>query len=118
MLNNSGINKVFLVGTVEREPRWHKSSSENDCLCFTLTTRELVRKNFIDTEHLEWHHIKVPANHPDLERLDLHKGQLLHVTGKIQTKSTVDEQNIRRYRTEITALQVQVLVPAPVQVLI
>jgi len=116
MLNNSGINKVFLVGTIEREPRWHKSNSTNDYLCFTLTTKELIRKNFMDTEHLEWHHIKVPATHPDLDRLDLRKGQLLHVTGKIQTKSIVDEQDIKRYKTEIMALQLQVLAPAPVLV--
>lgn len=112
MLNNSGINKVFLLGTIDKEPRWHKSNGSNDFLCFTLTTKELIRKNNLDTEHIEWHHIKVPAGHPDTERLDLHKGQLLHVTGKIQTKSTVDEQDIRRYKTEILALQLQVLAPA------
>ena len=116
MLNNSGINKVFLVGTIEKEPRWHKNNSMNECLCFTLTTKEQIRKNHVDTEHLEWHNIKVPAGHPDLERLDLRKGQLLHVTGKIQTKTMVDEQDIKRYKTEILALHVQVLAPAPVLV--
>jgi len=116
MLNNSGINKVFLVGTIDREPRWHKSNSMNDFLCFTLITKELIRKNFADTEHIEVHHIKVPANHPDVERLDLRRGQLLHVTGKIQTKTMIDEMEIKRYKTEIMALQLQVLSPAPVLV--
>jgi len=116
MLNNSGINKVFLVGTIDREPRWHKSNNLNDYLCFTLTTKELIRKNNIDTEHVEWHHIKIPANHPDVERMDLKRGQLIHITGKIQTKTMVDEQEIKRYKTEIMAVQLQVLTPAPVLV--
>jgi single-strand DNA-binding protein len=113
MLNNSGINKVFLVGTIDREPRWHKSNNTNDFLCFTLTTKELIRKNHLDTEHIECHYIKVPATHPDAERLELKRGQLVHITGKIQTKTVVDEQDIKRYKTEIMALQLQVLSPAP-----
>jgi single-strand DNA-binding protein len=115
MLNNSGINKVFLVGTIDKEPRWHKSSN-TDFLCFTLTTKELIRKNNMDTEHVEMHYIKVPANHPDVERVELKRGQLIHITGKIQTKILVDEQEVKRYKTEIVALQLQVLSPSPVLV--
>lgn len=111
MLNNSGINKVFLVGTIDKEPRWHENNNQNDCLCFTLVTKELIRKHNADTEHTEFHNIKLPASYPDMEKLDLRKGQLLHVTGKIQTKTLVDEQNIRRYKTEILVLHLQVLVP-------
>jgi len=114
MLNNSGVNKVFLVGTIDKEPRWHKSNSMNNCLCFTLMTRELIRKNNLDNEHIEWHSIKIPATFPNLEQLDLKRGQLVHITGKIQTKTMIDELEIKRYKTEILALQLQVLTPVPV----
>lgn len=107
---------MFLVGTIDKEPRWHKSSNVNDFLCFTLTTTEMIRKNHIDTDHVEWHHIKVPADHPDIERFDLRKGQLLHITGKIQTKTLIDDQDVKRYKTEIIALQIQILSATPVLV--
>lgn len=109
MFNNSGINRVFLVGTIEKEPRWHKAGSTAPTLCFTMITKEVINKNNVDVEHLEAHNIKVAADHPDLARIELKKGQLLHITGKIQTKMTVDEQQVKRYKTEILAMQIQVL---------
>jgi single-strand DNA-binding protein len=109
MFNNSGINRVFLVGTIEKEPRWHKGSTAATSLCFTIATKELINKNNVDVEHIEIHNIKVAGDHPDLARIELKKGQMLHITGKIQTKMTVDEQQVKRYKTEILAMQMQVL---------
>jgi single-stranded DNA-binding protein len=116
MFNNSGINRVFLVGTIEKEPRWHKGSSTAPTLCFTIATKELINKNGVDVEHLEIHNIKVADDHPDLARVDLKKGQLLHITGKIQTRMLVDELQVKRYKTEILALQMQVLTEVEVPV--
>ncbi|MCJ8210467.1 single-stranded DNA-binding protein [Mucilaginibacter sp. RS28] len=108
MLSNSGINKVFLVGHIGKEPRLHSFQNEPQMLCFPLVTLEFIRKNGETTEHQEWHYIKLPADATE-EKQDLKKGQLVYVQGKIQTRKIVDEQQVKRYKTEILAQQIQVL---------
>ncbi len=108
MLSNSGINKVFLVGHIGKEPRWHSANSESKMLCFPMVTTEFIKKNGTSVEHVEWHQIKIPENFVEDETL-LKKGQLVYVQGKIQTRQFTDEQQIKRYKTEILAQQVQLL---------
>lgn len=110
MQNNAGVNKVFLLGQIKTEPRRHKSLNHADTLCFTLVTKESFRKSDQLTDHEEHHSLVIQGDHPDVKELALRSGDgLLHVTGKIQTKSWVDERNVRRYKTEILVLQMQAL---------
>ena len=108
MLSNSGINKVFLVGHIGKEPRWHLANNEPKMLCFPMVTTEFIKKNGTSVEHVEWHQIKIPENFVEDETL-LKKGQLVYVQGKIQTRQFTDEQQVKRYKTEILAQQVQLL---------
>ncbi|WCT12549.1 single-stranded DNA-binding protein [Mucilaginibacter jinjuensis] len=108
MLSNSGINKVFLVGYIGKEPRWHSANNEPKMLCFPMVTTEFIKKNGTSVEHVEWHQIKIPENFVEDETL-LKKGQLVYVQGKIQTRQFTDEQQVKRYKTEILAQQVQLL---------
>jgi single-stranded DNA-binding protein len=112
MHNNSGINKVFLVGYVETTHRRHYNNSKPDNFCFTLTTSEIVYKGVSSFEHVEHHHIVVNANHPDINGFELEKGSLLHIIGKLQTRTLVDKDNIKRYKTEVLVLQLSFLKPA------
>lgn len=107
MQNNSGINKVFLVGHIAGEPRFHNSTAGNE-LCFSLITTETIKKGNENLEHIEHHNIKIPQGSP-CENLLLKKGQLLHVTGKIKTKMMLDAQQVKHYRTEIIATDIQIL---------
>jgi single-strand DNA-binding protein len=108
MLSNSGINKVFLVGHIGKEPRWHSANNEAKALCFPMVTTEFIKKNGATIEHIEWHQIKIPEHFVEDEGL-LKKGQLVYVQGKIQTRQFTDEQQVKRYKTEILAQQVQLL---------
>lgn len=108
MLSNSGINKVFLVGHIGKDPHWHSANNEPKMLCFPMVTTELIKKNGSSIEHVEWHQIKLPENFVEDEH-SLKKGLLIYVQGKIQTRQFTDEQHIKRYKTEIIAFQVQVL---------
>jgi single-strand DNA-binding protein len=108
MLSNSGINKVFLVGHIGKEPRWHSVANEPKMLCFPMVTTEFIKRNGVNVEHVEWHQIKIPQGCIEAEDL-LKKGQLVYIQGKIQTRQFTDEQQVKRYKTEILAIQVQVL---------
>jgi single-strand DNA-binding protein len=107
MLNNSGVNKVLLVGYIGKQPRRH-TFNDMQMLCFPLVTQEFIKKNGERTEHLEWHQIKVPINSPGVD-YNIIKGNLIYLQGKIQTQQFVDEQGIKRYKTEIIASFVQLL---------
>jgi single-strand DNA-binding protein len=108
MLSNSGVNKVFLLGYIGKEPCWFSEKNEPKMLCFPIITTEFIKKNGTSVEHLEWHQIKIPDNFVADENM-LKKGQLVYLQGKIQTRHFTDERQIKRYKTEILAQQVQVL---------
>ncbi|MBS7565032.1 single-stranded DNA-binding protein [Mucilaginibacter sp. Bleaf8] len=107
MFNNAGINKVFLVGHVGKTPRMHSQPDGQSFFCFPLVTTEFIKKDGQNTEHIEWHQIKVPTNFDAVESLD--KGQLIYLEGKIKTRSFVDEAGIKRYKAEIVVLSFKVL---------
>ncbi len=102
MYSNSGINKVILVGHVVREPRWHTDGKER-WLAFTLATKETIFSAKGDYDHIENHQIKISESAAALKRCDFKKNDMLYIQGKIQTKSFTDDENIKRYKSEISA---------------
>ena len=104
MVNNSGINKIILLGQIKETP----DSNELDVLSFVLITKESIKRGIEKIEHLEYHFIKVPQKLVTDDILLMQQGQTLYIEGKIQTVSSYDEHNIRRYRSEIIASKVEV----------
>jgi single-strand DNA-binding protein len=115
MFTNSGINKVFLVGCIGKEPKTHNFQDQQEVVCFPLVTTEVIKKGGEDFELTEWHNIKIPKDIATTCPHQLQKGHLLYLEGKIQTRSFYDEQQIKKYKLEIIATKLQVLnaVPAP-----
>lgn len=106
MNNNEGINKVFLIGQVSKTPRWHKSGHDGPLLRFTLQTREIYHQKGRPTEHIEEHLIKLPERCFEQE---LTLGQFLHIEGKLKTTVFMDEDLIKRYKTEVVAIKITAL---------
>lgn len=113
MFSNSGINKVFLLGNIAKEPRVHDVNNQSEMLCFPLVTTEVIKKNGEDFELVEWHNIKMPKDVTSTYGNMLQKGQMLHIEGKIQTHSFYDEQQIKKYKLEIIVAKFQVLNTVP-----
>ncbi len=114
MFSNSGINKVFLVGNIAKEPRLFNFQDQQDVLCFPLVTNEVIKKNGEDFELTEWHNIKVPKEVVAGSSQALQKGQMLHIEGKIQTRSFYDEDQVKKYKLEIIVVKFQVLSAVPI----
>lgn len=114
MLTNSGINKVFLVGNIGKEPRLHNFQDQQEVLCFPLITTEVIKKNGEDFDLTEWHNIKIPKAVATATDLQLQKGHLLYLEGKIQTRSFYDEEQVKKYKLEIIVIKFQVLNTIPV----
>ncbi|MDT3405555.1 single-stranded DNA-binding protein [Mucilaginibacter terrae] len=104
-MSNDGINKVLLAGQITAEPRWHDEGNER-MLCFTLTTKEIIFSQKEDIEHLENHRIKIPEKSHALKRFTFKKDDIVFVQGKLHTRSFIDAENIKRYKTEVIANQV------------
>jgi|GEM_PF-4877231 len=105
MNDNNTINKVFLVGEISRAPRWHKNGSDGAMLCFALMTKDSYKQNGRLVEQAEEHVVKVPEKRFETE---LKLRQKVHVEGKLKTSAFNDEQNVRRYKTEVIAIRVTV----------
>lgn len=113
MFTNSGINKVFLVGTVGKDPQLHNFQNEYEVLCFPLITNEVIKKDGEDFELTEWHNVKIPKAVAASNSLQLQKGHLLYLEGKIQTRSFCDEKQVKKYKLEIMVIKFQVLNTVP-----
>jgi single-strand DNA-binding protein len=116
MLSNTGINKVILLGTA-KEPFRETTDRGQTFLCFNLVTTEYVKKGYEQTEHHEYHQIKVPEKLITQDSLYLADGQSLFIEGKIQTSSYYDEQRVKRYSLEIVATRVDILSTIDINVL-
>ncbi|WP_158828183.1 single-stranded DNA-binding protein [Mucilaginibacter lacusdianchii] len=116
MFNNAGINKVFLVGHVGKAPRLHAQPDGQSFYCFPLVTTEFIKKEGQNTEHIEWHQIKIPVASSFDNVAQLEKGQLIYLEGKIKTRSFVDEAGVKRYKAEIIAISFKMLNSQAMQV--
>lgn len=115
MSSTSGVNKVFLVGHVETPPRKHIGGNGENKMHFTLSTIEPVKKGNYVSEHIELHHLFIDCSHHDIQAIELSRGALIHVIGKIQTKIITDGAGVKQYKTEINIQQLTLL-HAPVEV--
>ncbi|MDO3644895.1 single-stranded DNA-binding protein [Mucilaginibacter sp. L3T2-6] len=110
MLNNSSINRVFLVGFISKEPRCHIRNGER-VLYFPVTTTEKIKRNGVMEDHYELHQVRIAEQATDPAKLC--KGSVVHIQGRIETRSYVDEQSVKRYVTTILADSAK---PVPAQV--
>lgn len=106
MNDNGTINKVMLVGEISDTPRWHKNENGTDALCFTVTTRETFAQKGQQAERVDQHAVRFPGNN---EGQEFKPGQWVHIEGKLKTTAFTDEKGIRRYKTEVVAITVNLL---------
>ncbi|RVU02450.1 single-stranded DNA-binding protein [Mucilaginibacter limnophilus] len=107
---NSGLNKVYLVGYVTREPRWHHFKN-NRYLCFTIATAEVIKSQSGINNHEELHNIKIEADKMSHERHFPSRGDMVYIQGKLHTYSFVDESNVKRYKTDVMVINIEPFKP-------
>jgi len=109
MSNTSGVNKIFLIGSVETTPKRRTGNDGSQRIHFTLSTKEPVKKGGQHIEHIEMHQLFIDCHHPDLHAIELLKGTTLHITGKIQTRVITEGDGVKQYKTEIMVQQLTML---------
>lgn len=97
------INKVFLIGRLGKDPVIKHFSNDNAIAEFTLATDDSYKdKQGNKVEQTDWHNIKIPTRKlAEVAEKYLRKGSLIHVEGKIKTRSYDDKDGNKKYITEI-----------------
>ena len=106
-----GVNKVFLLGHVGKEPEIRTTNGGMTIASFTLATADRAKDaqgNWDDKT--EWHNLVAFQRTAEIVRDYVKKGTQLFIEGKIQTRSWDDkESGAKRYKTEILVNELSLL---------
>ena len=98
-----GVNKVFLLGNVGKDPEIRATQSGMTIASFSLATAD--RQKGADgqwTDRTEWHNLVAFQRTAEIVRDYVKKGSQIFVEGKIQSRSWDDkETGQKKYKTEI-----------------
>src|SRR3978361_1063421 len=106
-----GVNKVFLLGNVCKDPEIRATAKGMTIASFTLATADRQKDaqgNW--TDKTEWHNLVAFQRTAEIVHDYVTKRQQLYIEGKIQTRSWDDkESGQKKYRTEILVNDLQLL---------
>jgi single-strand DNA-binding protein len=104
------VNKAVLIGRLGADPEVRYTPDGLMVTNLRLATSERWKdKNGERAERTEWHRIVTFGKLAEICGNYLSKGSLIYIEGRIQTRSWEDKDGIKRYTTEIVALNMQML---------
>ncbi len=109
MSSFNSMNKVFLLGRLGRDPEIRHSQSGVPIVNFSLATSESVKKDGGWEEKTEWHNIVVFGNQAKNCETFLHKGSLVFIEGRLQTRSYQNRDGNEVRTTEIIGNSIKFL---------
>ena len=103
-MQKTSVNKVILVGHIGNKPEGRYTPSGTSTANFSVATNE----TWLDSENkrqdrTEWHNIIAWNKLADFATEYLHKGQLIYIEGKLQTRTYNDKDGVQRRITEIVS---------------
>ncbi|HOZ51848.1 MAG TPA: single-stranded DNA-binding protein [Chitinophagaceae bacterium] len=105
-----GVNHVFLIGNLGRDPEIIYIEGNIPVAKFPLATTETFKDKKGQTiPQTEWHNIVLWRGLAELAAKYLHKGSLVHIEGSLKTRSWEDKDKNKRYLTEIIATNLVML---------
>ena len=108
------VNKVILVGNVGKDPETRYLDESTAISKFPLATSETYRnKSGERVSTTEWHNIVLWRGLAQVAEKYVKKGSQIYIEGRIKTRSYDDSEGNRKYITEITADQMQMLGKRP-----
>ena len=104
------VNKAILVGRLGKDPETRYTGGGQAVCNFTLATDETYKdRNGERQKRTEWHRIVVWGKQAEIAQQYLHKGSLIFVEGRIQTRQWDDKEGQKRSTTEIVATNFRML---------
>lgn len=105
------LNKVMLIGNTGTDPeiRYMNDSQTKVARLRLATTERFTDRNGEARENTEWHTVVCWRRLADLAENYIKKGTMIYVEGRLQTRDWTDNTGAKRYSTEITADNIQLL---------
>jgi len=106
-----GVNKVFLLGNVGKDPEIRATGGGTAVASFGLATAERTKDqqgNWVDKT--EWHNIVAYGRTAEIVRDYVKKGKELFIEGRLQTRTWDDKTSgEKKYRAEIIVNEMTLL---------
>jgi len=104
------LNKVMLIGRLGSDPEIKYTQSGSPIANLRIATDEsYTDRNGQRQEKTEWHTVIAFQRTAEICQQYLHKGSLVYIEGKLQTRKWQDKQGQERYTTEIQCQRLQML---------
>jgi len=104
----ASLNRVLVMGYLGKDPELrHTQAGKAVCNISVATTENWKDRDGNRQEKTEWHGVVVWGIQADFVHKYFRKGSPIFVEGSLQTRDWTDDQNVRRYKTEINASNVQ-----------
>ncbi|MBF0475341.1 MAG: single-stranded DNA-binding protein [Deltaproteobacteria bacterium] len=98
------LNKVMIIGRLGKDPEVRYTTAGQTVATFSVATDESwTNKEGQREEKTEWHRIVAWGKLGEICGKYLTKGKLVYLEGKLQTRDWMDQNNVKRYTTEIVA---------------
>src|SRR5947209_18400185 len=110
------LNKVMLIGRLTRDPEMRYTPSGAPVTTFSLATNRYGQgPDGERKEYTDYHSVVVwnigKGNLAEITGQYLHKGSLVYIEGRLQTRSWEGQDGQKRKTTEVNATEVQFLEP-------
>jgi single-strand DNA-binding protein len=109
----NGVNRVFLVGNLGRDPEVQSFENGVKKASFSLATTEGYKKEGERAEHTEWHNIVLWRGLAEVAEKWLKKGSTVCIEGKIRKREYEDKDKQKRFIYEIVAENMTMLGGGP-----
>jgi single-strand DNA-binding protein len=108
------MNTCTLIGRVGKDPEVKTFEGGNKVAEFTLaTSRKYKNKAGELTEETQWHNLKAWGKTADIVEKYVKKGDKLAIIGEIKYRSWDDKDGNKKYATEISVNQLEMLGEKP-----
>lgn len=103
------LNKVLLIGRLTQDPEGRTTPGGQTVCSFSIATNRIWtdRDTGEKQEKTEFHNVVAWRKLGEICCQYLTKGQLVHIEGRLETRSWQDQDGNKRYRTEIITENMQ-----------
>ena len=108
-----GMNFVFIVGTVGRDPEPRTIPSGTAVTELSIATNSAYRKNDQWVEVTTWHKVQVWDRQAEIAVSFLRKGSPVAIQGELRTDSWTDVNGMKRYKTYVRCQRLSLLPGGP-----
>ena len=104
------LNKTMIIGRLGGDPELkYTNSGSGVCNLSLATTEKWTNKDGDRQEKTEWHKVVIFGKSAEFAGEYAHKGSLVYVEGRLQTRSWEDREGNKRYTTEVVAQNFRLL---------